>query len=331
MLGHRCRRGQRPAGPQRLGRGQVLLVQGDFFGIQDFIFADGAETNRSAARLLRGRSFQVSLFSELAALRVLEACGLPSTSQITNAAGKFLIVAPNTADVRAALAALRAELDAWFLTHGFGQAGIGLVTRPASCNDFLKGRFRSLIEALFADLEEAKLQRFDLTGAAPAVLNADYPHGACPFNGRLPPTARRRALSRDQIALGTQLARQDRLLIARDAAALHSGGLRQLEMPCRLPRRLHRRRRPQRPLRRARAPGAARPLLGFQPPRNPRRPLWHGYARRYINAYVPLFRDVDLVTAGKYAGTAADEDDAPTPARARPSTTSPAKTAARAR
>jgi hypothetical protein len=46
---------------------------------------------------------------------------------------------------------------------------------------------------------------------------------------------------------------------------------------------------------------------------------------------VPLFRDVDLATAGKYAGTAADEDDAPTPARARPSTTSPAKTAARAR
>jgi CRISPR-associated protein Csm1 len=169
---------------------KFLLVQGDFFGIQDFIFADGAETNRSAARLLRGRSFQVSLFSELAALRVLEACGLPPTSQITNAAGKFLIVAPNTADVRAALAALRAELDAWFLTHGFGQAGIGLVTRPASCNDFLKGRFRSLIKALFADLEEAKLQRFDLTGAAPAVLDADYPHGACPFNGRLPADSR---------------------------------------------------------------------------------------------------------------------------------------------
>lgn len=294
---------------------KFLLVQGDFFGIQDFIFADGAETNRSAARLLRGRSFQVSLFTELAALRVLEACGLPPTSQITNAAGKFLIVAPNTADVRTALAALRAELDAWFLTHGFGQAGIGLVTRPASCNDFLKGRFRSLIKALFADLEEAKLQRFDLTGAAPAVLDADYPHGACPFNGRLPADSQGAApLSRDQITLGTQLARQDRLLIARDAAALHSGGLRQLEMPVfgyrvaftgdeDLSGRFGELARQGQLVR----------CWDFSLPETLDAPLWHGYARRYINAYVPLFRDVDLVTASKYAGTAADEDDAPTP------------------
>lgn len=294
---------------------KFLLIQGDFFGIQDFIFADGAESNRSAARLLRGRSFQVSLFSELAALRVLEACGLPSTSQITNAAGKFLIVAPNTADVRAALAALRTELDAWFLTHGFGQAGIGLVTRPASCNDFLKGRFRSLIEALFADLEEAKLQRFDLTGAAPAVLNADYPHGACPFNGRLPADSQGAApLSRDQIALGTQLARQDRLLVARGTAALHSGGLRQLEMPVfgyrvaftgdeDLSGRFGELARQGQLVR----------CWDFSLPETLDASLWHGYARRYINAYVPLFRDVDLATAGKYAGTAADEDAAPTP------------------
>ncbi len=39
---------------------KFLLIQGDFFGIQDFIFADGSQTRRDAARLLRGRSFQVS-------------------------------------------------------------------------------------------------------------------------------------------------------------------------------------------------------------------------------------------------------------------------------
>ena len=75
---------------------KFLLVQGDCFGIQDFIFATGGETQKRAAKLLRGRSFYVSLLSECAALRVLEALDLPGTSQIINAAGKFLIVAPNT-------------------------------------------------------------------------------------------------------------------------------------------------------------------------------------------------------------------------------------------
>ena len=51
----------------------LLLVQGDFFGIQDFIFSGGRESNKGAAKILRGRSFQVSLFTELAALKVLNA------------------------------------------------------------------------------------------------------------------------------------------------------------------------------------------------------------------------------------------------------------------
>ena len=36
-------------------------------------------------------------------------------SQVVNAAGKFLIVAPNTEDVRAKLKDLRSEFDRWFL------------------------------------------------------------------------------------------------------------------------------------------------------------------------------------------------------------------------
>ena len=69
---------------------KFLLVQGDFFGIRDFIFA-GGESRKQAAKLLRDRSFQVSLFTELAALRVLDELSLPPTSQIINAAGKFMI------------------------------------------------------------------------------------------------------------------------------------------------------------------------------------------------------------------------------------------------
>ena len=67
----------------------------------------------------------VSLLCELSALKVLEGLSLPPSAQIINAAGKFLIVGPNTADVRAALARTKAELDQWFLRASFGVASVG--------------------------------------------------------------------------------------------------------------------------------------------------------------------------------------------------------------
>lgn len=289
---------------------KFLLIQGDFFGIQDFIFSDGAETNKSAARLLRGRSFQVSLFTELAALKILEVCELPPTSQIINAAGKFLIVAPNTADIRKKLAATRQELNDWFLQHSFGLAGLGLVGKTASCNDFLKarcknfpkGRFKALIDALFADLERAKLKRFDLTENAPTVFPVTYPDGVCRFNNRLPADANEEAaLSRDQIKLGTQLARQDRLLIVRDETELRVGSVVSLETPIFGYRVGFT--RDEEITGKFGALAQSGQLLrcwDFSLPENLSDLLWHGYARRYINAYVPRFDEADAWASDKY-------------------------------
>lgn len=296
---------------------KLLLIQGDFFGIQDFIFADGAQTNRSAARLLRGRSFQVSLFTELAALKVLEACALPPTAQIINAAGKFLIVAPNTGEVRDRLEAVRRELNDWFLSHSFGQAGFGLTAKEASCNDFLKGRFGSLMSALFAGLEEAKLQRFDLTGDADPVLAVSYPHGVCRFNDRLPADSNGTEdapLSRDQIRLGTQIARQDRLLIASDAADLRAGSVILLDIPIFGYRVGFT--GDQEVSGKFGALASSGQLLrcwDFSLPEALDAPLWHGYARRYINAHVPRFGETDAWNDERYGQLADDADFRPEP------------------
>jgi CRISPR-associated protein Csm1 len=159
---------------------KFLLIQGDCFGIQDFIFATGGETQKRAAKLLRGRSFYISLLTECTALRVLEALDLPGTSQVTNAAGKFLIVAPNTPETIETLNTVQQQVDDWFLTHTWGQSGVGLAWLPACCNDFLKGSakqrpFSALIKRLFQRLEEIKRRRFDLCGTdAPAPLFDDY-------------------------------------------------------------------------------------------------------------------------------------------------------------
>ena len=294
---------------------KFLLIQGDFFGIQDFVFAEGSQTNKAAAKLLRGRSFQVSLFTELAALKVLDALALPPTSQITNAAGKFLIVAPNTEAVRHQLAQVGADINQWFLQHSFGLAGLGLIGKPASCNNFLKGNFKAQMSSLFADLEKAKLQRFDLTGDGSAIFPVDYAHGVCQFNGRLPADQTESqgkasaALSRDQITLGTGLTREDRILVVRDPGSLTGSNLTKLELPI---------------FGYSIAFTQSQDVTGkfeslvrddllvrcwdFSLPETLTGTLWHGYARRYINAYVPHFSEQDLQTRSKYGALEGDVD-----------------------
>ena len=291
---------------------KFLLIQGDFFGIQEFIFADGSNTRKDAAKLLRGRSFQVSLFTELAALKVLEALSLPPTSQITNAAGKFLIVAPNTEDVHRRLEDVKAEINEWFLRHSFGLAGLGLVGRPASCNKFLKGHFKQLMADLFADLEQSKLQRFNLTSNGSPVFDVDYRGGVCQYNTQLPAEPAlgdSSALSRDQIVLGSALTREDRILVTTSPADLKGANLKKLEVPIfgygvaftqseeasgKFGNLVHQ--------------GQLVRCWDFSLPQDTTASLWHGYARRYVNAYVPRFTDVDIQTSDKYRAQDADID-----------------------
>jgi CRISPR-associated protein Csm1 len=173
---------------------KLLLIQGDFSGVQTFIFGGSASTQEAGAKLLRGRSALVSLLCELSALKVLEGLSLPPSAQIINAAGKFLIVGPNTADVRAALARTKAELDQWFLRASFGVASVTVASEPASCNDFVGGQFAALRQRLSVGLDRAKRQRFSLASkdAPDAIRDADYSNGACEFDGRLTRRFRRR-------------------------------------------------------------------------------------------------------------------------------------------
>lgn len=311
---------------------KLFLIQGDLFGIQDFIFATGGETQRRAAKLLRGRSFYVGLLTECAALRVLDALALPPTSQILNAAGKFLIVAPNTPSTLEKLAGVRADIDGWFLQHSYGQSGVGLAWLPASCNDFLSdggsanthGRFRELMRRLFAQLDLAKAQRFDLCGAgAPPPLFAgfldafDNTRGACQIDGRSPAVAditeRGRKiqlgrLAKDQIDLGNWLTRFERLLVSRtpipketlniDLFGYRIGFTASAEETGRFGPEV-------------RTGNLLRAWDFSLPDEDGKRTLWNGYARRAINAYVPRFlgdEAGDPWLSEKYRGSEADDD-----------------------
>ena len=315
---------------------KLLFIQGDLFGIQDFIFASGGAATKRAAKLLRGRSFFISLLTECAALRVLDALSLPPTSQIVNAAGKFQIIAPNTGDTIDKLGEVRKELDEWFLRHTFGQSGIGIAWTPANCNDLQEGSrqdspYRRLVERLFRALEDAKLQRFGLCGAsAPALTFDGYldrvgEHGLCAVDGRSPADGgaldaddetKVSRLARGQITIGDLLVNErrnrlrNRLLVSRrplqgdnvdtldtDVFGLHVGLTGDEEASGRFGNDA--------------ASGNLLRVWDFSLPEDREAPLFHGYARREVNAWVPRFSEEDVEDKSRYEGAALDASELP--------------------
>ncbi|MBE0435626.1 MAG: type III-A CRISPR-associated protein Cas10/Csm1 [Methylomicrobium sp.] len=299
---------------------KILLIQGDFFGIQDFIFASGGETNKRAAKLLRGRSFYVSLLSECAALKVLDALALPSTSQVINAAGKFMIVAPNTPATIEALQQVQQELNDWFLQHSWGQAGVGLAWTDASCNDFRRAKpgksspYKALITKLFDQLEIAKNQRLNLCGdaAAPIVFkdfldSFDKDKGVCKIDGKSPASEqldKETSISRlawDQLKTGEWLTRRERILITRQSLNMSST----LKIPVfGYHISFAENEDIQGKFGEQAKNGNLLRAWDFSLPESADGALWNGYARRTINAYVPKFDEKAQAESllGKYAG-----------------------------
>jgi CRISPR-associated protein Csm1 len=300
---------------------KFLLIQGDFFGIQDFIFASGGDTNKRAAKLLRGRSFYVSLLSECAALKVLDTLDLPATSQVINAAGKFMIVAPNTDKTKTTLLKVRRELDDWFLQYSYGQAGVGLAWTEAACKDFRRrskegkpSPYKQLIAKLFEQLDIIKNQRLNLCGnPATKIIFDDFldsfdkDKGVCKIDGRSPATQQLdqdthiSALAHDQIETGHWLTRRERILVTRDTLNMTSA----LKIPIFgyyisfADSEIE-----QGKFGAEAKNGNLLRAWDFSLPKSKDGALWNGYARRTINAYVPLFNEKSQAEAelGKYAG-----------------------------
>jgi CRISPR-associated protein Csm1 len=212
---------------------KFLIVGGDFYGIQDFIFSDGGENAKSRAKLLRGRSFAVSLYCELVADLICRRIDLPSTSVLLNAAGKFTIIAPNTIEVRQAVAEAERQVNDWLIAKTFGQSAIGISIVTASANDFVEGKFPLLWDKLGKAMAKRKFQKVtpDKLGVVKDYLDSfdnTLTPPICSCCGKRPADRKasekskaERAICpgcRDHIFLGAQLVRNPRIaIVSKDA------------------------------------------------------------------------------------------------------------------
>jgi len=94
---------------------EVLLISGDFWGIQKFIFSD--ITNKNASKILRSRSAKVQILTKIV-VKELENFG---ATEVLYGAGKFLVIA--NSDIEDKIKTLREKLDSYFLENYYGEAG----------------------------------------------------------------------------------------------------------------------------------------------------------------------------------------------------------------
>ena len=223
------------------GPEKFLLVSGDFYGIQSFIFRAGGEERHHRAKLLRGRSFMVSLLCELAAERICEALGLSFLSVLFSAAGKFHLIAPNHPLVLEKVEEVQDELNAWLRELFYGEAAVGLSSTPFSAKKLIEEGFLSVWLSHLERLEEKKFKRFKLKQLGVfkdylSSFNSDLKPPLCPLCGKRPSELKgddfvkhRESESevscrvcRDQVFLGTKLVKNKVLAVFRSEV----GGLK---------------------------------------------------------------------------------------------------------
>lgn len=207
---------------------KFLLISGSFNGIQNFIFSAYGDSRKYRSKLLRGRSFSVSLLSELAADLLCRELSLPHTSILLNAGGRFTILAPNISKSIDSVRRVEKKVNDWLIKRAYGEVCISLSMVKASCRDFESSGFSGLWERLVNALDEKKFSKIELDtygGAVESYLDEfcnDLAPSICPLCGKRPAgrdiivgELHTCALCRDHVFLGEKLVKENNIAITR--------------------------------------------------------------------------------------------------------------------
>lgn len=138
---------------------KYLMVQGDFTGIQKFIFDRYGESNKFAAKILRAKSLFVSAFTELTASYICTKVGANNACILINAGGKFILILHNTQEVIDIINKIKDDIDYNFLYETtYSQTIFNIMSLPFCGNDFKMGVFSKKMKQFAESLETQKLK-----------------------------------------------------------------------------------------------------------------------------------------------------------------------------
>jgi CRISPR-associated protein Csm1 len=164
---------------------KFLLVGGDLSGIQKHIFNIEKSHGAGVAKILRARSFLLQATVRSVVNALLKELELLPQARIMDAGGEFVLLLPNTDQVRSLLPEFESRVQRWFLETYQGEVSLSLsYDVELTENDLMMERFQSRFNALQDSLRRKKLHRFDALfqqGLDPVLgpeLSA-YQSGAC--------------------------------------------------------------------------------------------------------------------------------------------------------
>ncbi len=164
-----------------------ILVQGDFSGIQNFIFSRFGESNKHSAKILRAKSFFVSVFTEIAAYRLIQEFNSNSSSIILNAGGKFTLILPALKDYEKKIEKVYNEINKFFRELTYGQTSFNIAYVKLSGNDFVGKKISDKFSELNYNLQCNKLKPYIENPIFEEYLEkVSFAGGVCDIDGYLP-------------------------------------------------------------------------------------------------------------------------------------------------
>ena len=137
---------------------KFYLIQGDFTGIQDFIFAKEGKSNKYLAKIFRARSLFVSLAVDFIALKICSMLNITPLSIIINAGGKFTILAPKVDDIEKILNEVRSEVNEEFKKINYLQTKFVIDYIEERFSNLAYGKASEVFKKLAVKFEQAKLK-----------------------------------------------------------------------------------------------------------------------------------------------------------------------------
>ena len=139
---------------------KFILYGGDLSGIQDYIFGINKSHAAGVAKLYRARSFYLQTVTKSLVLELLERLNLYTVALVMDAAGKFMLLLPNTEQVKQKTDKFEQELEQAFLKSFKGKLSLNTCSVSASFNDLLLEQFNPTLNRFFDELEKQKLHKF---------------------------------------------------------------------------------------------------------------------------------------------------------------------------
>ena len=196
----------------------LLMICGDFFGIQKFIF-DSVEA-KYASKILRAKSAYIQLLTKAIAFFIVEELGLSYQSIISTSAGKFEILGVNSDEAKENLKQIQQKLNSFFIENYFGETGIGICSVPCALADFIiENRYKnSLRKRIDIEAEKVKFKKFDLVHVEP-ILNSDTSitnATLCPLCHKRKKEGEECSICHELVKIGEMLAKSGYLVFSKD-------------------------------------------------------------------------------------------------------------------